>query len=134
VSNTLSALYIRTHPATNSVLVGLNMQAAAVIPPQFDQYGYTMWIPTQAELSAAVIGSSLIPLKAHIGTAFQKISSAVSYTLGSSMGSGVSKSDHHVSQDRVGPLRKDTYTKMKGNENSRISVTTDIELASANRS
>ncbi|KAF2014435.1 hypothetical protein BU24DRAFT_410181 [Aaosphaeria arxii CBS 175.79] len=43
-----------------------NQQLALVIPPQFDSYGYTMWIPTQAELSAAMIGSSLIALKPYL--------------------------------------------------------------------
>jgi hypothetical protein len=57
----------------------LDMQAIWVIPPQFDQYGYAMWILTQAEPSAAVIRCSLVPLQAHALAAVQKVSSVARY-------------------------------------------------------
>jgi hypothetical protein len=103
------------------------MQASRVIPPQFDQYGYTMWIPTQAELSAAVIGCSLVPLKAQASAFAHKISSVVKSTLTSKLGSGTSSSDKYGSlgEDESGQKNKErTFS------DSRIAITTDIELAS----
>lgn len=110
------------------------MQAAAVIPPQFDQYGYTMWIPTQAELSAAVIGSSLIPLRSHAWELARKIWSTVGSTWASGSGSGVSKGAKQPSMERKSPIRKGThaYTNMSGD--SMIAITTDVELASFDNS
>ncbi|KAF1969119.1 hypothetical protein BU23DRAFT_601786 [Bimuria novae-zelandiae CBS 107.79] len=54
-----------------------NQQLSLVIPPQFDSYGHTMWIPTQAELSAAIIGSSLIALKPYLQRSIQIITTAL---------------------------------------------------------
>jgi hypothetical protein len=105
------------------------MAASRVIPPQFDQYGYTMWIPTQAELSAAVIGSSLIPLKTYVWLAVRKIS-------GAAWGSGYDISSrrrdyHNSSMAPKNPARNSTYYRMGGE--SGTAVTTDIELTSSNK-
>lgn len=37
----------------------MTTQLSRVVPPQFDAYGYTFWIPSQVEPTVALIGTSL---------------------------------------------------------------------------
>lgn len=43
-----------------------------LVPPQFDEYGTTFWIPSQVEPSVALIGSALPALRPLIQRAAQR--------------------------------------------------------------
>ena len=43
--------------------IGLRYEMSSLIPPQFDHYGTTFWIPPQVEPTVALIGTSLPALR-----------------------------------------------------------------------
>ena len=45
-----------------------------LVPPQFDHYGTTFWIPSQVEPTVALIGTSLPALRQSLLTAAQQVS------------------------------------------------------------
>lgn len=51
---------------------------STLVPPQFDQYGTTFWIPSQVEPSVALIGTSLPALRPALGVVIHKVSSSLS--------------------------------------------------------
>src|SRR4051812_48558962 len=55
------------------------------IPPQFDKYGYTFWIPSQVEPTTALAGASLPALRHVFISSMKDLQSAVSSRM---MGSG----------------------------------------------
>ncbi|KUI73803.1 hypothetical protein VM1G_09639 [Cytospora mali] len=54
----------------------LNYEMSRLIPPQFDSYGVTFWIPSQVEPTVALIGASLPALRAAFLTVAPRISLA----------------------------------------------------------
>lgn len=67
---------------------------STLIPPQFDTYGRTFWIPSQVEPTVALIGTSLPAIRQSLASAAQRVSKAwseMSFTLSSrpKQGSGV---------------------------------------------
>lgn len=46
---------------------GMNYEMSRLIPPQFDTYGVTFWIPSQVEPTVALIGASMPALR-HVFT------------------------------------------------------------------
>lgn len=44
-------------------MTGLNYEMSNLIPPQFDTYGVTFWIPSQVEPTVALIGASMPALR-----------------------------------------------------------------------
>lgn len=57
---------------------GLDYEMSTLIPPQFDRYGTTFWIPSQVEPSVAIIGTSLPTLRAALDIFFKRIGSTLS--------------------------------------------------------
>ncbi|KAM7215914.1 hypothetical protein V8F06_008672 [Rhypophila decipiens] len=55
----LASFYIAVNTWTPTAPDWWNYQAAAYIPPQYNQYGKMFWIPTQVEPTVALIGASL---------------------------------------------------------------------------
>ncbi|KAF2463677.1 uncharacterized protein BDR25DRAFT_297833 [Lindgomyces ingoldianus] len=100
-------------------------QASRVIPPQFDKYGYTMWIPTQSELSAAIIGPSLIALKPYLRTTAEKLSTRINDTFGSAVGTIAGRGNKPRSADMTHHTSNKEYVKM--DDGSKAAVT-DFEL------
>ena len=49
---------------------------STLIPPQFDTYGRTFWIPSQVEPTVALIGTSLPALRQGLTSAAQSMSKA----------------------------------------------------------
>jgi hypothetical protein len=92
------------------------------IPPQWDKYGYTFWIPTHVEPTVAIIGSSLPALRNYIQAPFKRLSSILP-------GSKTSSYNSRARQDEIddkSPLSK--YTRMEGA--SATPSQKDVELAS----
>ncbi|KAF2012411.1 hypothetical protein BU24DRAFT_484056 [Aaosphaeria arxii CBS 175.79] len=60
-------------------------QMSRVIPPQWDSFGYTFWLPSQVEPTVAIIGSALPAYRQHLFHLYQRISSEVrSFSMGKS--------------------------------------------------
>jgi hypothetical protein len=78
--------------------------------PQSVQYGHTIWNLTSADISAANYHRFFAGA----------IKGAHWYCCAEDL-NGVSKSDPHISQAWMGPLRKDRYIKMKETESFKIS-------------
>jgi hypothetical protein len=80
------------------------------IPPQWDKYGYTFWIPTQVEPTVAIIGSALPALRNQLVAPLQKLSSAIS-----SFSGGKSKYNSGAErEERDRPSEQSKYIKMPG--------------------
>ena len=47
---------------------------STLIPPQFDTYGRTFWIPSQVEPTVALIGTSLPAIRQSLASAAQRMS------------------------------------------------------------
>ncbi|KAF2834217.1 hypothetical protein M501DRAFT_1009791 [Patellaria atrata CBS 101060] len=72
---------------------GLTNPLSLVIPPQFDDYGYTFWIPSQVEPTTAMIGASLPALRRLFKTPFKFLTSTLrSWTGTTKIGTGSSSS------------------------------------------
>ncbi|KAF1846871.1 uncharacterized protein K460DRAFT_402241 [Cucurbitaria berberidis CBS 394.84] len=83
-------------------------QMSRAIPPQWDKYGYTFWIPTHVEPTVAIIGSSLPALRNCLQIPFQKLSSAISESKASGYSSRARR------DDTDGKSSQSKYTKMRG--------------------
>jgi hypothetical protein len=92
------------------------------IPPQWDKYGYTFWIPTHVEPTVAIIGSSLPALRNHLQIPFQKLSSVISKSRTSA------NSSRARSDDVDDKSSQSNYTRMQGD--SAPPSRKDVELAS----
>ncbi|KAL8916331.1 MAG: hypothetical protein Q9172_006351 [Xanthocarpia lactea] len=64
----------------------LRYEMSRRVPPQFDTYGRTFWIPSQVEPSVALIGTSLPALRQSILSASQRLSTLWSSSGSSSFG------------------------------------------------
>ena len=60
------------------MVVGLQYEMSTLVPPQFDEYGTTFWIPSQVEPSVALIGSALPALRPLIQRATQRVTTVFS--------------------------------------------------------
>lgn len=58
-----------------------------LVPPQFDHYGTTFWIPSQVEPSVALIGAALPGLRPLLQTTVERLTTAWSSLVTSSAGS-----------------------------------------------
>jgi hypothetical protein len=95
------------------------------IPPQWDKYGYTFWIPTHVEPTVAIIGSSLPALRNHLQIPIKKLTSVIS----GSRSTGYSSRDKSdKSDDTDNKSSQSKYTKMQGSSAAPSHV--DVELAS----
>jgi hypothetical protein len=107
---------------------GFDYQASYYIPPQYNQYGKTFWIPTQVEPTVALIGTS-VPALLRIGSAaalqFSKIRSAVASSLGLSEASG-SQHSQPRENNREG-MRQRMPTSAAGSKSQAYSES-DMEL------
>ncbi|KAF2744283.1 hypothetical protein M011DRAFT_195601 [Sporormia fimetaria CBS 119925] len=63
---------------TNINPIWLDYQMSLLIPPQFDEYGTTFWIPSQVEPSVALIGAALPALRPLIQGTVQRIKPVLS--------------------------------------------------------
>ena len=54
-----------------------------LVPPQFDTYGVTFWIPSQVEPTVALIGTSLPAMQQSLVSAAQRVSQLWSQVSGS---------------------------------------------------
>lgn len=87
------------------------------IPPQWDKYGYTFWIPTHVEPTVAIIGSALPALRNHFKFHIQKLSSAMSSgKTSSSSGQGSRRTGGSGGGDTKAPSSgsQGLYTRMAG--------------------
>lgn len=95
-------------------LPGLRYEMSTRVPPQFDHYGRTFWIPSQVEPTVALIGTSLPALRQSILSVSQRLSTIFTSSGSSSFGNfgkilpkkRVSKAGEHESlssdDDNVG--------------------------------
>lgn len=95
-------------------LPGLRYEMSTRVPPQFDHYGRTFWIPSQVEPTVALIGTSLPALRQSILSVSQRLSTIFNSSGSSSFGNfgkilpkkRVSKAGEHESlssdDDNVG--------------------------------
>lgn len=60
---------------------GIVTEMSRLIPPQFNKYGYTFWIPSQVEPTVAMIGTSLPALGGVFVRAGERINGAIRHTL-----------------------------------------------------
>ena len=101
---------------------GWHTQMSRAIPPQWDKYGYTFWIPTHVEPTVAIIGSSLPAMRNHIQTPFKKLTSVIS-------GSKTSRHSSSARSDKASAQSSQSkYIKMQGG--SAQTSQNDVELAS----
>jgi hypothetical protein len=56
--------------------IGLRYEMATLIPPQFDKYGTTFWIPSQVEPTVAIIGTSLPAFRQFVSYQAKRITDA----------------------------------------------------------
>lgn len=105
---------------TSLSATGFNTQMSRVIPPQWDKFGYTFWIPSQVEPTVAMIGSSLPALRTHIFSRFQGLTSTLRsfWGLKSTYTSG-------FSEDAAEERPKRDYVRMGGSDPA---LHTDYEL------
>lgn len=70
---------LHDHPCPNSPhdlihLQGTRYEMSLLLPPQFDRYGTTFWIPSQVEPTVALIGTSLPAVRQSLLSATQRLS------------------------------------------------------------
>ena len=71
---------IHSHPpGTKTMSPGLQYEMSDLIPPQFDTYGRTFWIPSQVEPTVALIGASLPAIRQSLISLTSKVWSQVSF-------------------------------------------------------
>ncbi|KAF2688558.1 hypothetical protein K458DRAFT_359326 [Lentithecium fluviatile CBS 122367] len=63
--------------------IWLNYQMSTLVPPQFDKYGTTFWIPSQVEPSVALIGAALPALRPLFQGAAQRVTTALASSVSS---------------------------------------------------
>ncbi|MCJ1247588.1 hypothetical protein MMC30_004803 [Trapelia coarctata] len=86
----------------------LQYQMSMLIPPQFDQYGTTFWIPSQVEPTVALIGASLPAIRHFMGTTAKQVFTSSSSKFKQSSGS-TDRTDQSGSQrSRVRNLRRNS--------------------------
>ncbi|KAL2170266.1 hypothetical protein VTG60DRAFT_5042 [Thermothelomyces hinnuleus] len=61
-----------------------NYQMSRLVPPQFDSYGVTFWVPSMLEPTLAMICASLPGLRPALGRIYEVLSSALGSTFGRS--------------------------------------------------
>ena len=66
--------------ATQTANLGLQYEMSTLIPPQFDTYGRTFWIPSQVEPTVALIGTSLPAIRQPLISITSKVWSQISFT------------------------------------------------------
>lgn len=66
--------------ATQITNLGLQYEMSMLIPPQFDTYGRTFWIPSQVEPTVALIGTSLPAIRQPLISITFKVWSQISFT------------------------------------------------------
>ncbi|ROV92174.1 hypothetical protein VMCG_09280 [Cytospora schulzeri] len=98
----------------------LNYEMSRLIPPQFDRYGVTFWIPSQVEPTVALIGASLPALRAAFTTVAPRLSrvwASLTWSAGRTehVGASLGKADHkQLPPERKKPSSSDT------NESTRV--------------
>lgn len=78
---------------------GMNYEMSRLIPPQFDTYGVTFWIPSQVEPTVALIGASMPALRHAFTAAVPQLS-----RIWTSLRSGSTKNT-----EQYGSLKANTY-------------------------
>jgi hypothetical protein len=135
-----STLQVPAFPAlcrqTNGLDKGATNIFSLLVPPQFDQYGYTFWVPSQVEPTCALIGSSLPalrhivqPLAVHIQGSFTSWVSVFKSTT-STQSSALSTGSNGIAKTSAGAHHP--FSRIEGSNISehKISSTTrpDFEL------
>lgn len=93
--------YRRQDTRNTNIFLGLNYQMSMLVPPQFDQYGTTYWIPSQVEPSVALIGTALPALRPMVQGAAQRMTTAFSgVTNNSGKSTGHSGVSHNFAPER----------------------------------
>ena len=75
-----SAQTYSARAATQTTNLGLQYQMSMLIPPQFDTYGRTFWIPSQVEPTVALIGTSLPAIRQPLISITSKVWSQISFS------------------------------------------------------
>lgn len=76
---------------------GLQYEMSTLVPPQFDEYGKTFWIPSQIEPSVALIGAALPALYPMVQGAMHRVMATIS-SISSTASSGSRTRSHPESQ------------------------------------
>ncbi|KAF4625680.1 hypothetical protein G7Y89_g12484 [Cudoniella acicularis] len=97
-----------------------------VVPPQFDEYGYTFWIPSQVEPTVALIGSSLPAMGQVVVKASKHISSSFSSLSHSKLSQ---KSRNDGPYKNIKPTTHETYHTGKETD-SEVALQSSYELGS----
>ena len=66
-------------PDTKTMNSGLQYEMSELIPPQFDTYGRTFWVPSQVEPAVALIGASLPAIRQSLISLTSKVWSQLSF-------------------------------------------------------
>ncbi|RYO15430.1 hypothetical protein AA0111_g11735 [Alternaria arborescens] len=86
-----------THETQSNKMPGLQYEMSTLVPPQFDEYGKTFWIPSQIEPSVALIGAALPALYPMVQGAMHRVMATIS-SISSTASSGSRTRSHPESQ------------------------------------
>lgn len=82
------------------MITGLYYEMSSLIPPQFDKYGTTFWIPAQVEPAVALIGTSLPAIRHFFVTTARQMSLSLLSGSTSSAKQGSNNSNSNLKQSR----------------------------------
>ena len=100
---------------------------STLIPPQFDTYGRTFWIPSQVEPTVALIGTSLPAIRQSLASAAQHLSEiwsqvSMSSALHTKQGSNVGGSFVQMTSRRSRVLNVVEQNIMKNSNDSEVAL------------
>lgn len=111
-----SSVFPLAHSLTpGNYRTGMNYEMSRLIPPQFDTYGVTFWIPSQVEPTVALIGASMPALRHAFTTAVPQLS-----RIWTSIKSGSSQRT-----EDYGSLSAKSYPKSPGSHSKQTAYETD---------
>lgn len=93
----------------------MTTQLSRVVPPQFDQYGYTFWIPSQVEPTVALIGTSLPAMSQALmkmSPKFKKYMATVGSTRGATQGNTTLESKYENLESPRGYVKGDSESQI----------------------
>ncbi|CAD6593167.1 MAG: hypothetical protein ASARMPRED_007095 [Alectoria sarmentosa] len=105
----------------------LQCEMSTLIPPQFDTYGRTFWIPSQVEPTVALIGTSLPAIRQSLASAAQHLSEiwsqvSMSSALHTKQGSNVGGSFVQMTSRRSRVLNVVEQNIMKNSNDSEVAL------------
>ncbi|CAD6590134.1 MAG: hypothetical protein ASARMPREDX12_004205 [Alectoria sarmentosa] len=112
-----------------SIVLKLRLQCemSTLIPPQFDTYGRTFWIPSQVEPTVALIGTSLPAIRQSLASAAQHLSEiwsqvSMSSAMHTKQGSNVGGSFVQMTSRRSRVLNVVEQNIMKNSNDSEVAL------------